>query len=406
MTKSTISLQTARRLALRRQLLDGTANLPNGRKGVAQVIEKLGYIQIDTISVIVRAHHHTLWTRLPDYDQDSLHELQTVDRRIFEYWGHQASYLPMSDYRFYLPLMKAFHDPHGKWEKERLQKYGHLMKPILKRIREEGPLGSKDFELEGGKKKKEGWWDWHGMKTALELLFWQGELMIRERQNFQRIYDLTERVLPDWVDTTVPSDEELGEFLVQRALSAHGITQEKEVANHLQIARKPIIKKALKQMIETGEIISLKLDGNNKDVYYCFPEKLNNSGKSAISQNVHIVSPFDNLIIQRDRIKDLFDFDYALECYTPPPKRKFGYFALPILWGECLVGRMDAKADRKPKTLIIRNMLFEESFNKFDGFVDAFTKKIRGFAEFNGCKRVEIEKVTPQKVKTLIKNAL
>ena len=406
MSQPTIDTQTACRLSLHCQLLDGAAVLPDGKEGTTQVIERLGYIQIDTINVIERAHHHTLWTRLPDYDSGTLHELLARDRRVFEYWGHAASYLPMTDYRFYLPLMKAFHDPHGKWEQERLQKYGHLMQPIRARIEKEGPLASVDFELETGK-KKEGWWDWHAMKAALELLFWQGDLMIRERRNFQRIYDLTERVLPKHVDTTPPTDDELGRFLIRRALSAQSVMQEREIRNHIHAAGKKAVKPALKELVEAGEVIEVGIEGRNKNIYYTFPQTLENAGKpNAGASSVHILSPFDNLVIQRDRLRELFGFEYAIECYTPAAKRVHGYFVLPILWGDRFVGRLDSKADRKQKTLIIRNLLFEPGFDSFEGFLPDFAVRLFEFARFNRCEKIQLEKVSPAKLKTGIERQL
>lgn len=167
---TTIPRNKAILIALNRQLFDRRIKFPKGNEGVAQAIEHLGYVQIDTISVIERAHNHTLWTRRPDYEPNMLHELLAKDRRIFEYWGHAASYLPMCDFRFYLPQMKRYEEPHSKWEKDRVEKYGHMMKPVLGRIRNEGALGSKDFEASVGTKTGN-WWDWRPTKVALEMLF-------------------------------------------------------------------------------------------------------------------------------------------------------------------------------------------------------------------------------------------
>ncbi|MCG8605800.1 winged helix DNA-binding domain-containing protein, partial [bacterium] len=154
-----LSQELARRIALDAQLLSGSIKLPMGKEGVAQAIGHLGYIQIDTIAVVKRAHHHTLWNRLPDYSENMLHELHAKDRRVFEYWGHAASFLPIKDYRFYLPLMKSFEDPKMAWQKRRYEKYSHLMAPVLERIRKEGPLGSRDFDPPPGTKRG-AWWDW------------------------------------------------------------------------------------------------------------------------------------------------------------------------------------------------------------------------------------------------------
>jgi uncharacterized protein YcaQ len=399
MTETRISARLAKRTALNAQLLDGKTAFPGGKEGVAQVIESLGYVQIDTIAVVKRAHHHTLWTRLPDYDPKMLHELQAQDRRIFEYWGHAASYLPISDYRYYLRRMHEFDDPKGKWQRERFKKYGDIMEPILERIRKEGPLSSKDFAPSPGTKRGT-WWDWKPAKTGLEMLFWKGDLMITERRNFQKVYDLTERVLPEGTDTSVPDNDELGRFLVRRALSAYGVAQEREIRQHIQAASKEVITKSLSDLVDAGEVIPVTIKEYPDARYYSLPEKIGRLKQTP--SRVSFLSPFDNLIIQRERTRHLFGFDYTLECYVPAPKRKHGYFVLPILWGEDLVGRTDCKADRKSKSLIVRNLLFEPGFAAFDEFLPTFTDKLRDFSRFNQCTNVVIQTVSPGKIKSSV----
>jgi len=399
MPKNKISLNEARGLALHCQLLDNKTKLPDGKEGIARTIESLGYVQIDTIAVIERAHHHTLWTRRPDYDQQALHQLQAIDRRVFEYWGHAASYLPMSDYRFYLPRMKGFADPHSKWEKDRLEKYGHMMRPVLERIINEGPLSSKDFEPPPGRINGP-WWDWRPTKVALEMLFWQGKLMITERRKFQRVYDLTERVLPDGIDLGYPNDEERGHFFVKRALTSCGMASVKEITDHIHGAGRDVITKAIKEMLDTGEIIEIAIDDVKCASYYILPENLEKiSNFKTAAPRLYILSPFDNLIIQRDRLFKLFGFDYALECYTPPAKRVHGYFVLPILYSDKFAGRLDPKADRPKKTLIIRNLLLEKAFKPDDSFYQALAEKLVELANFNNCNNISFEKVKPAKLK-------
>nr|MBN2276195.1 YcaQ family DNA glycosylase [candidate division Zixibacteria bacterium] len=393
-----IPLSIARRMALRAQLFGNNSRLPKGKEGVARIVDKLGYIQIDTIAVIERAHHHTLWTRFHEYTPAMLHDLQAVDRRIFEYWGHAASYLPISDYRFYIPRMHRFVNPGNSWEKERLKKYGHLMKPILERIRSEGPLGSRDFASTG--KKRGTWWDWRPAKTALEMLFWRGELMITERRNFSRIYDLTERVLPEQVDTRVPETDELGRFLVRRALDAFGVARLEEICDHLHAAPRETIAQALKQLLDSGEVTGVQIAEDQKVTYYAHTEYLERSGRLRKSKpRLHILSPFDNLIIQRHRTNRLFGFDYSLECYLPAHKRKYGYFVLPILWNENLVARLDVKADRKNQRLILNSLQFEPSFKSFNEMLPALVEKLRRFAAFNNCRDICIKNVSPAKFK-------
>ncbi len=406
MTKVSISLKDARRLAINAQLLDGRTKFPDGKDGVARTIEHLGYIQIDTIAVIERAHHHTIWNRRPDYSRELLHQLQAVDRRIFEYWGHAMSYLPISDYRFYLPRMKRFADPYSKWEKERYEKYGQMMEPVLERIRAEGALSAKDF-LTPGKRRSGGWWDWRPAKVALEMLFWRGDLMITERRNFQRVYDLTERVLPDNVDTSFPDNDRLGRFFVGRALAAHGLATEKEIVDHIDSVERPTIVNALEKMQADGEILNISVAGTENSEYYAFSDvidKLSNIRKPVA--RVFLLSPFDNLIILRDRLNRLFNFDYALECYTPAPRRIHGYFVLPILYGDTFAGRLDAKAERKSRVLVIRKLVLEDGFKASDRFLAEFTASLIRFMTFNGCETIKLEKVSPAALKRELNRAI
>jgi uncharacterized protein YcaQ len=404
MTETTIPLALARRIALNAQRLDGKAALPAGKDGTEQTIQQLGYVQIDTIAVVERAHHHTLWARQPDYAPTMLAEL-LKERRVFEYWGHAASYLPMSDYRYYLPLKRSFQSPSNPWFQRRVEKCGHLMTPVLERIRQEGPLASKDFTPPPGTQGGT-WWDWKPAKIALELLLWRGDLMVSERRNFQRVYDLAERVLPEGVDTRVPDQGELGRFLVRRALAAHGLAQEKEICAHIPAADKGIIAQALRELVDAGQVACLKIDGqagvdDSKNApahsyYYTLPATLESvASLEARPPSLLLLSPFDNLIIQRERTKWLFGFDYTLECYLPAAKRKYGYFSLPLLWGEELVGRLDAKAERKSKTLIVRSLVMEPDFDAFEAFRPALVQGLQAFARFNRCDTVDLERVWP-----------
>lgn len=403
---SKISAAVACRMVLQAQLLNKKSKLPKGKEGVAQTIEKLGYLQIDTIAVVKRAHHHTLWNRRPDYNESMLDELQAKDQRVFEYWGHAASFLPMSDYRYYLPLMRSFYDLKATWFKRRLEKHGHLMAPVLERIRKEGPLSSRDFDGPADT-KREGWWDWKPTKTALELLFWRGELMVRERRNFQRIYDLTERVLPGEIDTSFPNDNELGQFFVRRALSAYGVAEEKHIRQHIPAADKRIISQSLRDLVQFDEVTRVQIEQDDQRSYYALTESVETSMRLKQSDsNVFIISPFDNLIIQRDRTKRLFGFDYTLECYLPADKRKYGYFVLPVLWGEQFIGRLDSKADHSTSTLIIRNLVFEKSCEDFEELATTLAKRLVEFAIFNRCKKIRLDTVKPRGLKSVMRKAV
>jgi hypothetical protein len=407
-----ITLAQARRLTLRGQGLDGSWALPDGKEGAAQTIERLGYVQIDTIAVVERAHHHTLWARCPDYAPAMLEELQNPDRRIFEYWWRSgASYLPMSDYRYH--RLRIIAHAQGDHVQEWFAKNKELERAVLERIRQEGPLASGDFEAPEGFKRG-GWWDWKPAKRALEELYWSGELMISGRRKFQKLYDLTERVLPPGLDISPPDADEAARFVVRRTVAADGLIATRPNHTRWAFGKREAIAQALQELVASGEIAPVEVEGLDGEQYYVLtaaladiestPSILPKSCEASLRQRLwkhegndpilHILSPFDNLVIQRSRLKSLFGFDYAIECYLPAEKRKYGYFTLPILWGDRFVGRMDAKADRKAKTLIAHSITFEGGLED-ERLLPALADKLRAYAAFCGCREVIIERTEP-----------
>lgn len=411
MNNQNISEAEAREIVLNSQFLRDNNKIPKSTKGTFRILDELGYIQIDTISVINRAHHHTLWTRNENYSFQHLHDLQAKQKTIFEYWTHAMSYVPMKDYRFVLHRMKNFNKPKSNWLKYRYNQSKKYFKPVLERIYNEGMLSSSDFENTSGRKGGT-WWEWKPVKTALEYLFWRGDLMVAERRGFQKYYDLTERVLPGSIDASLPDTGELNRFFILRALSSLGIASEKEIQKYmqpgkvdvsdLQVTRRKDMLKAIRDMSEAGEIVPVLIGNNKKQINYTLPDKLDNIGRRKNMKKVHILSPFDNLIIQRERTKRLFNFDYTIECYLPENKRKYGYFVTPILWGNKFIARMDSKAERKTGKFIINNIVFESSFGEYDEFIPQFTNKLKEFIKFNECDRLIIKKCSPVKVKKLL----
>ncbi len=391
MPMSTISPAEARRIVLQAQGLDGGWSLPAGKEGAAEAIERLGYVQIDTIAVIERAHHHVLWTRHPQYAPAMLDELLSRDRRVFEYWTHAASYIPLRDYRYYLPRMRAFakRPRTRQWRKENRP----LMRQVLERIREEGALASADFA--DPREKRGPWWDWKPAKRALETLFWTGELMISGRRSFQRLYDLTERVLPPEVDATEPRPEEVARYVVRQMLASQGIVTAKEAGWWLKDRKR--VAAALAELEESGEVVPVRIEGSESLTQYLRPAVLASRLQRQLDrETVRLLSPFDNLIIDRGRALRFFGFDYRLECYTPAPKRRYGYFTLPILWGDQLVGRLDPKVDRKRKTFYIRNLVLEPQFRELEALAPALARTLREFASFHECEEIVLERATPE----------
>ncbi|WP_373940728.1 winged helix DNA-binding domain-containing protein [Polaribacter sejongensis] len=354
-------------------------------------IEHLGYLQIDTISVIQRAHHHTLWNRNPEYQLSDIDTLIET-KQVFEYWSHAAAYLPIRDFKYSLPRKHAIlKNEQSHW----FQKDAKLMDAILKRIDKEGPLMAKDFAHTA----KVGEWESKPAKQALENLFMQGDLMISSRKNFHKVYDLTERVLPDNIDAKCPTAQEHIRFLITSYLRANGIGQAGEVA-YLLKNTKALVTAVLKEMYANKELQEVHVSGQ---LYYSLPNALSLLSKPMNSQ-LKILSPFDNLLIQRKRMQHLFNFDYKIECYTPAVKRKYGYFSLPILWDGKLVARMDCKADKKSTTLHIHHLFFEENFSFNESFKADFIKEIEAFKSFNNCSGVEVHKTTPSSLLNTIKS--
>lgn len=372
-----ISPDEARYLALINQGLDNYRQHKT-KKDLLNIITKLGYVQIDTISIIERAHKHILWTRFPGYRNDMLDELIDKDKKVFEFWDHAAAYLPMKFYRFSLPRKKMYAEKYKTWEKKNKK----LLKYILERISAEGPLQSRDFD---DPKKRGLWWDWKPAKEGLEFLFHTGRLIARARNNFQKVYDLPERFLTAAVNTEMPSYEELAEHLIMKSITSGGITAENEFT-YLRYHNRNITKKVLNELTENNKIFPVKISNDEKTIYYSTTKilnKLNNAFK--FSNDVYILSPFDNLVIQRGRLKKIFGYDYVIECYLPANKRKFGYFCLPVLYGDKIAGKIDARADRKTGELTVINEFWETGVKTNKDFRNIYLNKLNELALFAGC---------------------
>ncbi len=368
-----------RRIALERQGLLRKDSFGRGKGATLRAIEHLGYVQIDTISVVERAHHHVLYSRVSNYRPALLDRL-VRERKVFEYWYHAAAWLPMRDFRFALPRMAKMHGDRS-WFPDANRK---LQREILARIEAEGPLRARDFDDPDHDSR--GWWEWKPAKQALDQLFMQGELMIAGREGFQKIYDLPERVLPDWVDTRTPTLAEFAAYLVDTTLRAHGFATSKSIT-YLRKGQdlRRAVRAELDARVESGALIELDLGTRNP--VYIDPELLERRAPPSRSQ-VRILSPFDNCVIQRERTRALFGFDFQIECYVPKPRRRYGYFCLPILYRDRFVGRIDCKAQRKMGRLDVNSIHIEGPIDA--QFEDALERSLHQFAAFNGCHGVRI----------------
>ena len=278
-----------------------------------------------------------------------------------------------------------------------------MNKYVLDKIKAEGALQSKDFEH-----KRDGaanWYEWKPAKQALEQLFMEGKLMVAKRQGFQKVYDLAERVLPEGIDSSYPSEKEYAEYLINNSIRSYGIVTENEMT-YLRSGLKSPLNKALKRLLKEGEVIEVKLEDVKDMAFYTTSDKLKSIEKIKTRNDVHLLSPFDNTVIQRKRVERFFNFDYMIECYLPEPKRKYGYFTLPVLYNTNFVGRMDPKADRASQTFYIKSMHFEKNFIPDEKFNSAFVKTLNAFATFNGCDKIVIDKANgkwKKEMKKLIK---
>ena len=395
----TLSPAQLRRIALAQLGLTGTNPYGSGTPGTRKAIEALGYVQIDTISVVARAHDHILHSRVANYSPTNLRRL-LQQRHVFEYWDHAAAFMPIDHYRFALPRQHALRAGELKWLKNRDAKTERM---VLDRIAAEGPLRARDFD---SPKQGEGngWWSWKPAKRALESLFLVGDLMIADRDGFQKVYDLTERVLPDHVATQMPSAEEHADFVIDRTLGNFGMVSAKS-ACYLQ--RLPKLRKAVlarfDERLYGGDLQPVRLPGG---ALVGVPANALARAPNRIARRMRVLSPFDPLVIQRERAQHLFGFDYQIECYVPEDKRRYGYYCLPLLYGDRLCGRMDSKAHRNAARFDIRALHLEPDCRVDDAFCTEFVRACSAYAAFNGCTDIRLERVEPATAALPLQQAL
>ena len=339
----------ARQIWLRAQRLQTSAPFGEGPQATAAAVEHLGYVQIDTINVIERSHHHILWTRIPNYRRADLHQAQSVDRSVFEYWTHALSYVPARDLRFFLPAMKRHKREGHKWLSS--VKPADLRK-VLRLIRRDGALTIRDIDDDVLTEKEHLWASRKPSKRALQLAFYTGVLTISERNGMLKTYDLMARHF-GWDRPPKPASAgETTAYLLDRALRAQGVVSLDSVC-HLDAPSKPSIRRLIQTRVRRNELVPVALEGAGKQEHWARPETLEISDGGAF-ELVHILSPFDPLIIQRKRTELFFGYGHRFEAYVPREKRVFGYFALPVLVGENIVAAIDLKTDRKSRELLMQ----------------------------------------------------
>ena len=342
----TLAKAQARRLWLAAQRLDVAAPFGEGPAATARAVEHLGYVQIDTINVIERCHHHILWTRIPGYRRAHLHQAQTIDRSVFEYWTHALSYVPTRDLRFFLTQMKQHRAEPNPW-------FGTVkaaeMRKVMSLIRKDGALSIRDIDDDVLVEKDHAWASRKPSKRALQLAFYNGELVVSERIGMLKTYELIERHF-GWDERPKPATQrQVNDYILDRALQAQGLVSLDSIC-HLDAGRKGEMRALIEARVRRRELVALAVEEAGKVEHWARPEVL--EAKPAPDEGlVHILSPFDPLIIQRKRLEFFFGYEHRFEAYVPKEKRVFGYFALPVLVGEEIVAVLDIKADRARRTL-------------------------------------------------------
>jgi uncharacterized protein len=342
----------ARRIWLRAQRLDTSTPFGEGPAATAAAIEHLGYVQIDTINVIERSHHHILWTRIPGYQRADLRQAQSIDKTVFEYWTHALSYVPSRDVRFFLPAMRRHRREGHKW----LSSVSPAdLRKVLKLIRRDGALTIRDIDDDVLTEKEHLWASRKPSKRALQLAFYTGVLTISARQGMLKTYELMARHFgwdqPGHPPPKPASAAESFGYVLDRALRAQGVVSLDSIC-HLDAPSKAAIRKLIQARLRRRELVPVALEGAGKQEHWAKPETLVITGDA--SELVHILSPFDPLVIQRKRTELFFGYGHRFEAYVPKEKRLFGYFALPVVVGDEIVAALDLKTDRKSRKLLMQ----------------------------------------------------
>jgi uncharacterized protein YcaQ len=339
----------ARRIWLRAQCLDARTPFGDGPAATQAAVEHLGYVQIDTINVIERCHHHILWSRIPNYQRGDLHHAQSVDKSVFEYWTHALSYVPTRDMRFFLPEMKRHRQSPKIWFSKVT---AEELRKVLTLVRKGGALSIRDIEDDVLVEKDHAWASRKPSKRALQRAFYNGALTVSARSGMVKTYELMDRHF-GWDAPPKPASErQTLDYLLDRALRSQGLVSLDSIC-HLDAKRKAPIRRLIESRIRRGELALVAVEGAGKIEHWAEPRTLDAIPDPAVEM-VHLLSPFDPLIIQRKRLSLFFGYEHRFEAYVPKEKRLMGYFALPVLFGDEIVAAIDLKADREKQALRVQ----------------------------------------------------
>jgi uncharacterized protein YcaQ len=403
-----LTLKQARSLQLAALgLLEAPAKVAS-KADVLRCIRSMNVLQIDTINIVARSPYLVLWSRLGSYSTTWLDEL-LAEGRIFEYWAHAACFLPIEDYPLYRRQMLHLEAAGSGRSALRLaaDPVAHL--ELVEHVREHGPVRASDFEHESGRSGT-GWWDWKPDKLRLETLFTAGEIMVLRRENFHRIYDVRERVLPRAMhdDHSVPDRDVVARQWTLAAVRALGITPARWIGDYFRHAGR-VARPHPEQLVETGQLLRVAVDEWSWPAYV-HPDhwQLLRAAQHNQLEASHctLLSPFDPLIWDRDRALAMFNFDYRIECYTPEAKRKYGYFSLPILVRDQIVGRLDAKAHRADGVFEIRSLHLEAGIDASAALAEDVAGAVHRCAQWHSLATISVVQSSPRRFAPLLRRAL
>jgi len=352
----------------------------------------MSLLQIDTINIVARSPYLVLFSRLGDYPSQWLDDALSRGE-LMEYWAHEACFLPRSDFGLVRHRMLAPEKMGWKYRQEWMHENADEIEKLIKHIHENGPVRSADFEHP--RKGTSGWWEWKPHKRHLEGLFTSGKVMVVERRNFQRVYDLTQRVIPHWDDARDLLDQTAAEaIMLENSARSLGIFRTQWLADYYRL-RQPPLKSTLERWQENQRVVQVDVETLGEmwlhaDLLSLLPLALD--GKLSASHST-VLSPFDPIVWDRKRAEQLFGFTYRLECYTPAPKRQYGYFVLPLLHKGQLVGRMDAKMHRKTGVLEVIALYLEEGVRVSSALEKGLSSALNQFATWQGAKRVTLSRL-------------
>lgn len=400
-----LSLPAARALHLAAQGMLAPVRRRATRDDVLAAIRRMGVLQIDTIHVVARSPYLVLFSRLGAYDPTWLDAL-LAEGRLFEYWAHEACFVPIEDYGLYRHRMIDPGSMGWKYSARWMSEHREQVEALLAHIREHGPVRSADFKRTDG--KANGWWEWKPEKRSLEVLFTAGRLMIARRHNFHRVYDLTERVLPGWDDTQMPSLADTRRSLLLKAVQALGVARAAWIGDYFRTAKSRPDPDP-ESLVEQGALIKAQVEGWSAPAYIhpAHAGLAQAAADGALKPTLTtLLSPFDPVVWDRKRALELFNFDYRLECYTPEAKRVYGYFTLPILHRGALVGRLDAKAHRAERVFEVKVLYLEPGVRMTQRLVDDIAAALARCAAWHSCDRVTVMRCDPRALRAALKALL